>query len=170
MNRQRTITAAIFLVVSMAATAETPLTSTEMDGVNAGSSAIADAIASARGHFTGALTTTVTNVRSIGLATGQYGAISEIVSEALADAHSFSNDTAIGLATSFGITQGTALSDTQSFASTATDMEARLSASRSLATNTALARSIILELRAAARSQSLSESRLSNFRSQRPAI
>ena len=64
MKYLRTITAASVLAVSAFANAETTLSQSEMDGVNAGGFAIADAIANAWGEVTSAYTNTVTNVLS----------------------------------------------------------------------------------------------------------
>ena len=162
MNKQRTITAAVFLIVSGAATAETPLTSTEMDGVNAGGFAFADAIATALGEVTSAFTNTVSNVIATNIIPGQFGAIFVIDSDALAEAASDSDAKAIALASGWGATQGTALSDTESVVMTQTDTDALLPYSISSATNTSLAASIIIGLSASASSASSSTAALSN--------
>lgn len=162
MNRLQTIAATALLAVSTMSHAETLLTQSEMDGVNAGGFAIADAIANALGQVTSAFTNTVTSVVSIGIAPGQFGAIFDIASSALAEAASDSDAKALALATGFGATQGTAISDTVSSANTATNTDAPLPYSTGLSNNTALASSTIAGLRAAARSNAGSVASLSN--------
>ena len=88
MKYLRTITAASVLAVSGFATAETTLTQNQMDGVNAGGFAFADAIATALGVVNSAFTFTWTSVISTNIIPGQFGAIFVIDSEANAAAAS----------------------------------------------------------------------------------
>ena len=66
MNFLRNLTAASIVVLSAAASAEQPLTSAQMDGVSAGGSALAEAMAQALGNVaTTTQTATTTPVRSL---------------------------------------------------------------------------------------------------------
>lgn len=162
MKYLRTITAASVLAVSAFANAETTLSQNEMDGVNAGGFAIADAIADAWGVVTSAYTNTVTNVLSTNIFPAQLGAVFVINSDALAEAASDSDGSAQALASAFGATRGTGNSDTTSYAQTATDTSVQLPYSMSMATNTSLASTLIIGDVATATSASSSLAALHN--------
>lgn len=100
MKYLRTITAASVLAVSGFATAETTLTQNQMDGVNAGGFASADAIATALGTVTSAFTDTWTSVTATNIVPGQFGAIFVIDSDAHALAESDSAAKAFAIFTS----------------------------------------------------------------------
>ncbi len=157
-----TLTAASVLAVSSFASAETSLSQSDMDGVNAGGFAIADAIADAFGTVTSAYTNTVTNVISTNILPAQFGAVFDIASDALAEAASDSDGNAVALASGFGATQGTLLSDTESYAATVTDTDAVLPYALSMAMNTSLGASMIIGLSSSATSASSSAASLSN--------
>ena len=165
MKYLRTITAASVLAVSGFANAETTLTQNQMDGVNAGGSAFADAIATARGVVNSASTDTWAAVIATNIIPGQFGAIFVIDSVAYAQAISDSDTRwrkAFAGAEGRGQTQGTLLSDTESYAMTATDTDAQLSSSIAHAGNQSLASSNIVDLAAFAESISLSGASLNN--------
>lgn len=162
MKYLRTITAASVLAFSAFASAETSLSQNEMDGVNAGGFAIADAIADAFGEVTSAYTNTFANVVSTNLFLGQLGAIFVIDSDALAEASSDSDGQAQALASGFGVTQGTLMSDTESYAATVTDTSVALPFSVSMAFNTSLASTIIIGDTASASSAASSLAALHN--------
>ena len=162
MKYLRTITAASVLAVSGFATAETTLTQNEMDGVNAGGFAFADAIASALGEVNSAFTNTVSNVIATNIILGQFGAIFVIDSDATAEASADSDGKAVALGSAVGMTQGTLLSDTQSFAQAHTDTDSLFASSVANATNTSLASSNIIGLAASAASVSGSAASLTN--------
>ena len=144
MKYLNTITAVSVLAVSAFANAETSLSQNEMDGVNAGGFAVADAIADAYGEVTSAYTNTWANTLSTSLFPGQFGAIFVIDSDALAEASSDSDGNAQALASAYGFTRGTLLSDTASFAQTITDTSVFLPYSSSMATNTSLGSTLII--------------------------
>jgi hypothetical protein len=157
-----TITAASVLAVSGFANAETTLTQNEMDGVNAGGFAFADAVATAIGIVNSTFTATVTEVVAVNVIFGQLGAIFVIDSDAFAASASNSDGKAISVANAEGETQGTLLADTSSNSATATDTVGPLASSRGFANNISNASSNIVGLFAAAASSSGSSSSLSN--------
>ena len=158
----RTTIAASVLAFSGFATAETTLTQNQMDGVNAGGFAFADAIATALGVVNSAFTDTWATVVSTNIIPGQFGAIVVIDSEAHALAASDSDGKAVAAGEGWGFTQGTLLSDTESYAMTATDTDAQLPSSIAHAGNQSLASSNIVGLAAFANSGSHSGASLSN--------
>jgi hypothetical protein len=162
MKYLNTITAASVLAFSAFASAETSLSQNEMDGVNAGGFAIADAIADAFGEVTSAYTNTFANVVSTNLFLGQLGAIFVIDSDALAEASSDSDGQAQALASGYGVTQGTLMSDTESYAATVTDTSVAFPYSASMAYNTSLASTIIIGDTASANSSASSLAALHN--------
>jgi hypothetical protein len=162
MKYLRTVTAASVLAFSAVANAEVSLSPAEMDGVNAGGFAFADAIATALGGVTSAFTTTAATTQSVNILPGQFGAIFEIVSAAAAQAASNSDGNAVATAVGVGQTQGTLLSDTESMAATATDTVAVLPSSTAVAMNTSLASSTVVGLPSAAGSASASAAALTN--------
>jgi hypothetical protein len=157
-----TITAASILAVSGFANAETTLTQNEMDGVNAGGFAFADAVATAIGIVNSTFTATITEVVATGVIFGQYGVIFVVDSDAYATSSSDSDGQAVSIANAEGETQGTLLADTVSNTLTATDTVGPLGSSVGWAENTSLASSNIVGLFAAAASSSGSASSLSN--------
>jgi hypothetical protein len=162
MKYLRTITAASVLAVSAFANAETSLSQIEMDGVNASGFAFADAIANALGTATSAWTNTAANVVSYNIIPGQFGAVFAIASDALAEAASDSDAKAIAVATGYGMTDGTLLSDTESYAATATDTDAVLPSSVAVGWNNSIAASLIIGLSSSASSSANSSAALHN--------
>jgi hypothetical protein len=157
-----TITAASVLAVSGFANAETTLTQNEMDGVNAGGFAFADAVATAIGIVNSTFTATVTEVVATNIIFGQFGAIFVIDSDAFAASASDSDGKAVALANAEGETQGTLLADTSSNTWTATDTVGPFASSLGYADNESIAASNIVDLFAAAASNSGSSASLSN--------
>lgn len=162
MKYLRTITAASVMTLSVFANAETALTETQMDGVNAGGFAFADALSDAFGEVATAWTYTIADVFSTNISPGQFGAIFVVDSYATAESTADSDAKATGLASAMGYTQGTLLSDTESVSSTVTDTTVQLPYSSSMASNTSLAASNIIGLTATANSASASGATLSN--------
>jgi hypothetical protein len=148
--------------ISVFANAETALTETQMDGVNAGGFAFADALSDAFGEVATAWTNTVTNVFSTNISPGQFGAIFVIDSDAMAQSTADSDAKATALAEAIGYTQGTLLSDTESVTMTITDTTVALPYSSSYASNTSFGASNIIGLTATANSASSSGATLSN--------
>lgn len=157
-----TITAASVLAFSAFANAETALTQNQMDGVNAGGFAIADAIADAFGEVTSAYTNTFANVVTTNLFPGQFGAIFVIDSDALAEASSDSDGNAQALASAYGVTHGTLLSDTESYAQTVTDTSVFFPYSMAMSYNTSLGSTLIIGDVASANSAASSAAALQN--------
>ena len=143
----RTITAVSVLAVSGFANAETTLTQSQMDGVNAGGFAFADAIATALGTVNSTFTDTWTSVVATNIFLGQFGAIFVIDSDAHAESASDSDAKAVGVASAWGYTQGTLLSDTTSNTETHTDTDSLFASSIAHATNSSLASSNMWALR-----------------------
>ena len=162
MKYLRTTIAASVLAVSGFATAETTLTQNQMDGVNAGGFAFADAIATALGTVNSTFTDTWATVIATNIFAGQFGAIFVIDSDAHAESASDSDAKAVGVASAWGDTQGTLLADTTSNSSTATDTDSLFASSLSHANNTSVASSNIIGFAASASSMSGSAASLSN--------
>ena len=163
MNFLRNLTAASIVVLSAAASAEQPLTSAQMDGVSAGGSALAEAVAQALGNVaTTTQTATTTTVQAVSLGLGQLGAIFDIQSVAQAGAASTSDGTAIAVGEAVGATQGSLLSDTASVAQTFTDTTAPLPVAAAAAANTSIAASILFGFPTAAQSTAASAAALAN--------
>ena len=144
MKRLHTIIVAIVIAFSRIANAETTLTQNQMDSVNAGGFAFADAIATALGVVNSAFTDTWTSVIATNIVPGEFGAVFVIDSDAHAQAASDSDAKAVAVGSAWGYTQGTLLSDTESYAMTHTDTESLLPSSIAHAGNTSLASSNII--------------------------
>ena len=157
-----TLTAASIIAFSSFASAEQQLSITEMDIVSAGGSAAADALADAFGMVTSTSTFTQADVVSTQIISGQFGAIHEINSTAVAASTSDSDGKAVSAAQAAGVTLGTLLSDTQSTSTTFTDTTIANPVALAMSNNTSVASTIIKGLNAASSSASNAASVLAN--------
>ena len=158
---------ASLLILSATVSAEEQLSMAQMDGVTAGGSAVATAIASAFGNVTATATATLATVQAVAFVPGQVGQIAIIGSNSNANASAQATGspaqaggTAIALGSAAGATVGSGLSDTQGNTEVLADSIFLFAGSAS--SNTSIASSVLIGLSSSANSAAASAAALSN--------